>query len=44
MVQLLIRAGAKVGDKDPDGRTALEEAEYFHHDLLAAALRSRQGD
>jgi hypothetical protein len=44
MVELLIAAGAKPGSKDPDGRTALEEAEYFHHDLLAVAIRSRQGE
>lgn len=44
MVELLIGAGARPGGKDPDGRTALEEAEYFHHDLLAAAIRSRQGE
>jgi ankyrin repeat protein len=44
IVKLLFAAGARPGGKDPDGRTALEEAEYFHHELLAAAIRDRQGE
>jgi hypothetical protein len=44
MVKLLFAAGARPGGKDPDGRTALEEAEHFHHELLATAIRSGQGE
>jgi ankyrin repeat protein len=39
LVKALLQAGADPNKRNDDGRTAREQARYFHHFTLEAALR-----